>query len=500
VRQTKHHVPLPTTINTRYREIDPLVADLPTDIKDRVCGYAGEYYRVSPTVASVDKSIMLMDETPCYKFEQDPDWKAVRKAVEDKLTIVFRHTNASTIDDFVATCNFDSASGLPFRLMGLSKKYEVFEHDDILDWIFSDEVTMSIPVWSVSGKIEWYHISKIDAGKVRTFIIPPLHLFIWQSLLYKEQHDALKEYWWSAYGFNPYNGGVDQLVAEMLANGTNRYGEWDVKKWDRILPLLRTVHKFRKKFTAVELKRFVEWVEANTVESFIMTPQGLILKKIIGNNSGSGSTTPDNIVSHMYIIYLLYYRIYGNHAQALAAFAKLFGDDCLSAVYSEKTPDQLAEITREVYALFGLELDPLVWQTTPEGLSFLGFKIVRWEGHWIPQYSLERIAASFSYIIEKPDTAASIAKAWTLMVMTAGHGQKIYEEFAEAVDFMLNKLSRNRDYDSDPVIASYCAMGVPSFAQVMCFYTGKEYAFATPTCFGSCLEEVGGINTSCFDE
>jgi hypothetical protein len=381
--------------------------------------------------------------------------------------------------------------------MGLPKKCDVLSNSECMDWVVSEQVLESKPVWSIAPKTEWYPAEKIDDDKVRTVIIPPFHLFFWQSVLYKEQHEALKEFWWSAYGFNPYQGGVSRLVQSLTANGANVFGVWDVKKWDRLLPLLGEIHEFRRTFVSDEFLSFADWATRNTVTSYILTPGGLILWKEIGNNSGSGSTTPDNIIAHMYIIYLLFLKIYdGDTDRARNASAKLFGDDAICSVRTSLTIDQLNQTTREVYGLFGLLLDPLTWQTSVEGLEFLGFTIVQINGEWVPRYSLGRIAASFAYVIETIDSVASITKAWTLMVMTAGCGEKVYERYADAVSWMLYKIGLNLELRDDPVISSYCALGVPSFASVMNFYTGKEgpsTVLVDYSVLNSCCMEVGGI-------
>jgi hypothetical protein len=78
------------------------------------------------------------------------------------------------------------------------------------------------------------------------------------------------------------------------------------------------------------------------------------------------------------------------------------------------------------------------------------------------------------------------------MVMAAGSGETAYHAFASAMEWILLSFADSED----PVIQSYVDVGVPSFEQVMRFYTGLESSFELPP-FN--FLEVGGRNSLLFD-
>lgn len=472
ILKTPHTVPIPATRNNRFRVDDPLFRELPENVKADVLQYVGEYYKCSPSQASIKRSIMKMDAKPCFEYKQHEYWERTVEAVEAIWRFRFEEYHLMSLDEVFPDLELRAAAGVPWRLCGLKTKGDCLKNKEVMTSILDLDVNEAPPVWSVSGKTEWMGIEDLDIDKIRTFIIPPFQLLLWSSMLYKSQSELMKEFWWSAYGFNPYKGGVNRMAEELIRDAF-WFLMYDVKGWDRILPLMEQIHELRKESVPDFVYHIAEWVSANTARSYLLFPDGLIVRKEVGNNSGSGTTTGDNILGHCYILYLVLMDLFdGDQAIVEEIMAQLFGDDNIMSIPKPegKTAEDIENTFRRVFAMFGLELDPFKISETLEGMEFLGFQFSKTEEGWIPRYNLGRIAASFCYEIEKHEDDALVSKAWTLTIMSAGSGREVYEHFAKALAWILYKQKDNED----PVISSYVQVGVPTFEECMGFYTGNE--------------------------
>jgi len=94
-----------------------------------------------------------------------------------------------------------------------------------------------------------------------------------------------------------------------LCSATPFFLAYDVSGWDRGLPLLQTVYSLRNKFLPEEWESLSAWVAKHTIHSHMQHFDGFIFEKHVGNNSGSGNTTADNIIAHMFILGLALFKI-----------------------------------------------------------------------------------------------------------------------------------------------------------------------------------------------
>lgn len=461
--------PLPRERNNRYRFEDHLFQRLGENTQAELRAIAGPYYRVIGTTTSVEKSIKKMDKARVVEFKKSPYWKQAKDVVFRQYRSLFaQNTRQQTLDEVIANMQMGTAAGQPWQFLGLKKKRDCWMNERFLDYICEDPTGRKAPVWSVSPKTEKYHAVDLDNDKVRTFIIPPLHLLIWQKILYDTQNKAMKEFWWSAYGFNPYQGGVNKYASYL--NRHKKFIYYDVSGWDRQLPIMPTVYQIRNYHS--DAPEFIKcWVTEQTIYSTLLLTDGTLVLKKIGNNSGSGNTTNDNILAHCLILATVLLDLFdGDEDAVLDTVAYLFGDDnAMSLTYNG--PRNLEDVFRKGYRQFGLELDPFVVQETLEGVEFLGFKFHNLGDAWIPVYPQDKLVSSFSYTIEKKDSnSVSLSRAWILTVMAAGGDRRVFDLMTRAVDQMIYLLQD----DQDPVVRAFCEMGAPSYEDVINFYLGRE--------------------------
>lgn len=444
-------------------------------MKAQLASFAGPYYRTIGTDSSVELSIKKMDKPRATGYKKNPYWKRAKKFCGEYFLKAFRrNTRMLGGEEILKDMRLTAVAGQPWQACGLKTKADCFRNEYFMEYLFKPVKEWGPIVWKVAPKTEYYHQDDLDANKVRTFIIPPTHFFYYQKALYHTQNEALKEFWWSAYGFNPYQGGTNRMARRFLKWG-NLFVYYDVKGWDRQLPIMRTVYSMRNKFIDSRYIELAWFIAENTIQSLLLLPNGKIIHKIIGNNSGSGCTTADNIIAHCFIVCLTLLVLYdGDEALVERTVVELYGDDNASALpYTPKPKSEIELVFREVYRLFGLELDPFVILDTLEGVEFLGFKFKKVAAGWIPCYNQGRLVAGFCYNIEKrEDIQVSITKAWMLTVMAAGGDRDCFDTMSQALTIYLNE---NED-SGNPVIQSFCDMGVPTYEECEAFFLGLEGA------------------------
>lgn len=464
-------VPLPAERSTTHRLSDTLFFEmLPLNMREDFAPLIGDYYACKGDVRSTDISIRKMDFTRCKDYKENPFWKRAVDYVYSQIHDIFK-VGISPAEEFITDMDFSTASGLPWTLLGLKKKSEVMENPETLNYVIHPDyaLRMGTPYWRVSPKAEWMSKKDLDSGKVRTFIIPPIHFLWWQKVLYSRQNKALKSRFWSAYGFNPYQGGTHSMAIELTKN--KHFFSYDVKGWDRLFTLMAKIYRMRNFKMPWHLADIVKWVTENSINSYLVIPSGDIVYKCIGNNSGSGNTTCDNILGHFLMAALVVFNYYNGDLDLINQVKMfVFGDDMIGSlpvVYPHRSFEQCC---RDVFKLFGYTLDPFLLSDNLADHSFLGFQFVYIGTHWIPRYSVGRLAASFAHSIERQKVDAQVAKMWSLTVMSAGNGKEVFDQFRSCTKYILKHLPDGEN----TVVDSFKAVGVPKYERVLQFYCGLE--------------------------
>jgi len=374
-------------------------------------------------------------------------------------------------EEFIPNMNLNTSAGFPLCVY-FKKKSAALDSRYGRQYLSTFDENYK-PIWRVVAKQEWYHSSDIDAGKVRTFIIPPLKFLMMQLRFYSGQNSALKDFWWSAYGFNPYYGGTHQLALKLLKHNTFVY--YDVRAWDRKFPHMKDVYNIRNSFFDAEFQPIVNWIADRTCHSYLLLADGTIVFKKISNNSGSGCTTPDNIIGHMLTLAFALYNLYdGDTKKVLSCIANLFGDDnLLSLPKLNFSHEHIEKVFRDSYLAFGWELDPFVIQDTLEGCEFLGFRFKLLGDVWVPLFNLGRITAAFCYEYDRNTTLdQQLSKAYSLMIMSWPHGPDVFNKFTTAYKLMLSTAQVLQSTNS--VVKSYKVAGIPAESDMRYFYLGLE--------------------------
>lgn len=416
------------------------------------------------TDRTLDLSVRKMDQEPCYDFQRDPHFPRAKELLLEMYREALCQAPLS-IDDTLARLDLSKSCGFVATRSGYRSKGEFFNAGHLYG-ILQKSICKEIPLWRVSGKIEAdYRCDYVNEFKQRTFIIEPPELLFHRKRIYGNQNEGMKQHAWSMYGFNPYEGGVDRMAQTLLKH--KRFWEWDAKKWDRKASWMRSIYEVRNHFVIED--DFRDWVTENGIVSVLVLPNGDVIRKRWGNNSGSGTTTGDNILGMSLIVLHMLLRLFDGDESKFKNKVEVccFGDDVVGSDDLDVSDESLEKCIRETFALYGHELDPLKIVHSLEECSFLGFRFHKSELGWVPQYDLGVISKSFLFLKEDLDLQAQISKLMSLLIMTAGHGNETYNIFKDAV----TSIVYNSQSEFCTVIKKH---GIPDYNTTMAWYLGLE--------------------------
>lgn len=477
VGQSTMYATLPYKMDPTYRFADTLFEDYaPKNIARILKNKAGDYFRVIGTHANVRKSIAKLDLPPCKAYLDCPYVDVAHAYVYDMMLPHWKDSRFLTNEEVMSTIDMDKAAGCPWTQLGFKTKRDFFSDRACQQYMFSDSFMEKPFLWKVWPKTEWLHIDDIKEDKVRTFIIAPSPAVYFGKVIWGDQNEKAKMVAWSSYGFNPYHGGTHRMATKLNRNRIKIH--YDVKGWDRVLPIMMEVYQLRNAFLPLDrrmLEKMIQFLTGNMMESYLVLPDGTVIIKLIGNNSGGWNTTVDNIIAHFFILsHVLHFHFDGSSDIVDECVANLFGDDDLMSIPAYDGFDCFSNIEksfRHVFGLYGMTLSPFRITDDIIGCEFLGFKIGMWNGFYVPVYDQARLLASFCYDIEtKGNVGSACSKAWTLTIMCAAGDEFVF-------DFMCVVLERYcvalKD-ETDSTVQAYVTLGVPTREECFAFFTGME--------------------------
>ena len=448
-----------------------LIKLLSKDLFEEINGLTGDYVVTRPTRDHLDISVRKMDLAPCYDFLNhwcypialqywDHMWSDAMSVDEMSPTEIMNSMKMEKSPGFLLTQNGFRTKG---DYLGRGGFFQ------ILDPAIMDE----IPLWKAVGKVEKKHRSLyVGESKMRTFIIEPTELVYHHKRVYGMQNQAMKLCAWSAYGLNPFEGGV-----HAMARNLNRFRYkfmLDGKLWDRKASWMKVAYDLRDKYTKDDI--FKNYIRKNVIFSYVVLPNGDLIYKEWGNNSGSATTTGDNILGMSLIIWCALVLLSEGNKQFLSHIddyfcCYLFGDDVVGSFeIPGKTQEQFEESIRLAFKLFGVELDPYISSVNLEDMSFLGFHFKDMSDlgfGWVPRYPIDVLSKSFLYTIDKIERDGEINKLLTVTLMSAGNGEHIYNMFREALIEVIVKVNCE-------LTRQLLKYGIPTYRDTLAWYAGYE--------------------------
>ncbi len=305
-------------------------------------------------------------------------------------------------------------------------------------------------VWNGSLKAEIRPAEKVLAGKTRTFTAAPIDTLLGAKVCV----DGFNNWFYSKHIICPWTVGMTKFYRgwdEFLRKFPDGwiYCDADGSQFDNSLSpyLINAVLSIR--MWAMEEWDIGEQMLRNLYSEITYTPiacpDGTIVKKFKGNNSGQPSTVVDNTLM---VLLTMYYSLqksgYSAEEQEKVCVFYINGDDLCIAVHPEHTVilDNMQGHFREL----GLNYDFSSRHTRREDLWFMSHKGVLVDGIYIPKLEQERIVAILEWDKAKlPEhrleaIAAAIIESWGYPELTM-HIRAFYHWVLEQAPY--NDLARD---------------------------------------------------------
>lgn len=253
------------------------------------------------SLAKYGKSEVIMSVADVGKLNQAWTWmvRQFHPYMGDSVVL--------SLDEAVKRLDMSSSSGCPFNQLHPTKR-ELFEKDnDILQWLENDwEVLASDPLWttifSSSLKEELRPLQKIAENSQRTFAAGATDATVHGNRLFADMNEKMYDSHLktaSVIGMSPLKGNWHKLF-EKLNVFPNGYA-LDETQYDSSLRsfLMWGCAKFRwqalrkDQQTPENFSRLRTYYR-NLINTLMLTPDGILMFKKLGNPSGSVNTVTDN--------------------------------------------------------------------------------------------------------------------------------------------------------------------------------------------------------------
>nr|AJS10744.1 polyprotein [Sweet potato virus 2] len=302
-------------------------------------------------------------------------------------------------DEIIEALNMKAAVGALYS----GKKKEYFQDlnaDDRDDLLFHSCKRLYMGrkgLWNGSLKAELRPMEKINANKTRTFTAAPLDTLLGGKVCVDDFNNMfynhhLKCPW--PVGITKFYKGWDTLLNKLPEGWL--YCDADGSQFDSSLSpyLINAVLNIRLAFMedweigAQMLKNLYTEI----VYTPILTPDGTIVKKVKGNNSGQPSTVVDNTLM---VVLAMTYSLCKlnikpeNHDQVCIYFAN--GDDLLLAI--DPTYEWILDSLGKLFRELGLNYDFSSRTNDKEELWFMSHRGMKRDGIYIPKLESERIVS-----------------------------------------------------------------------------------------------------------
>ncbi|QVY19271.1 polyprotein [Clivia yellow stripe virus] len=302
-------------------------------------------------------------------------------------------------DDIFNALNMKAAVGALYT----GKKAKYFEHytqedkSNIVKQSCERLFLGKMGVWNGSLKAELRTKEKVQMNKTRSFTAAPIETLLAGKVCVDDFNNQfyslhLRGPW--TVGITKFYGGWDKLLNSLPSNWI--YCDADGSQFDSSLSpyLINAVLQIRLAFME-------EWdigaqmlrnLYTEIIYTPIATPDGSVVKKFKGNNSGQPSTVVDNTL--MVIIAMEYALLNLNESDSThETFIKYFvnGDDLMIAVAPEK--EFILDTLSERFAELGLNYTFDTRTKCKEELWFMSHRGIMREGMYIPKLKKERIVS-----------------------------------------------------------------------------------------------------------
>nr|YP_007969892.1 NIb [Donkey orchid virus A] len=281
------------------------------------------------------------------------------------------------------------------------KKKDYFEEftDDMFEQIVEDSCfrlfSGKLGVWNGSLKAELRSMEKVQANKTRSFTAAPLDTLLGGKVCVDDFNNTfyetcLKGPW--TVGISKFYGGWNEFLNELPEGWI--YCDADGSQFDSSLTpyLINAVLEIRtqcmERWTIGE--RMLENLYTEIVYTPIATPDGSVIKKFKGNNSGQPSTVVDNTL--MVMLAMEYSKLKDSNKlneEWIKYFAN--GDDLIIAIHPKK--EEFLDSLAAHFTSLGLKYDFSSRTRNKTDLWFMSHRGIKYDQVFIPKLEIERVVS-----------------------------------------------------------------------------------------------------------
>jgi len=345
------------------------------------------------------------------------DIPMLRCAIEDTKRQLAKLEGKGCIKEFrEVLVNPDGSCGVVFKKLGYDDRLDVIANEpDAIDWFHNNAHIFDVPIlWKEFGKVELLKVNK----QIRGISNPPVDFQISGARMNQHTNELLSKLGADDM-YQPFGVGM-----RMQSGGLNIYAAWlkemgfefkssDADKWDAgiLAELFMIVKELRYYMWDKQGMSDREWWDrqnyqyAQKIYSYLVSSNGQVFQKDIGNPSGQDSTTYDNTLIHMVIKNYMWRKNTGLGVSSDAFTimnnnyrTKLYGDDNNEAISEPFAKYYSFEKRQAGYAEFGITLskDKDVDSNHLDGHVWLG-KTIRWDantGSWVGEVNSNKVLCS----------------------------------------------------------------------------------------------------------
>lgn len=403
-----------------------------------------------------------------------------------------------SLDAAIQQLDRSTSSGCPFN-SEYTKKGELLDNDPLIvpwleaDWIVLGEDPNWTTIFSSSLKEELRPDEKIAENSQRTFAAGAIDATthgtrLFQPMNQKMYDSHLKTS--SAVGMSPLKGNWDKLY-QKLSIFKNGYA-LDESQYDSSLRsfLMWGCALFRWKCLKPELRtpenlRRVRTYYRNLINTVMLTPEGILLLKKLGNPSGSVNTVTDNTLILYWILAYAWIKTVPEEFRSYKEFElntskALLGDDNTWTVSDDAHPYYNGRSVIEVWKTLGIttttdSLDARL----PEDLDFLSAHTVLLNGLAVPLYDRNKLMKSLLYAPKLHLTPETTLTRVTCLLQIGWTDLPFRKFCREVIDFLLERYDETLREDERWIIAK---TGIKTDDFYYKLFTG-ERLLLKPQCF-----------------
>ncbi len=412
-----------------------------------------------------------------------------------------KDSSVLSVDEALSRLDMSTSSGCPFNEL-YTTKGELFEQDpEIVEWLEKDWDRLATdPKWttifSSSLKEELRTAEKISENSIRTFAAGAVDATVHGSRLFVDMNEKLYDSHLqssSTVGMSPLKGNWDKLYRKL--NVFKHGYALDESQYDSSLRafLLWGCAKFRFQClresdqTPENLIRIKTYYR-NLVNTLMLTPEGILLLKKLGNPSGSVNTVSDNTLILYWLLAFAWicsapenyctYSLFEEHTSKA-----LLGDDNTWTVSDVAHVFYNGPSVIEIWKLVGITTttDSLVSRPADE-LDFLSAHTVFLGGIAVPLYDRNKLMQSLFYAPQLHITPETTLQRVTNLLQI-GWTDLPFRKFCNAIiDWLLRKYDATLKDDKRWIIAK---AGIKTDDEYYSLFTGRKLVFQPQHLSGS---------------